>query len=126
MNSSLHQTGHNLKELAIEAVAFEPRGNQRIVVRPDRAQMIGKWVITQLGTREGTHPPAVKYFRRQQLLRRSSGAIVRGDAGPEGVTCVRSKNGSRTISVLQRQGVITFGKPEVSLELISQDTGLTS
>ena len=64
--------------------------------------------------------------RRQQLLRRSSGAIGRGVAGPEGVTCVRSKNGSRTISVLERQGVITFGKPEVSLELISQDTGLPS
>src|SRR6185437_3201558 len=51
-----------LPGFAVAAVMFEPRQDQRVVVRPDAAQLVAERVETLLATRERSDAPAAEHI----------------------------------------------------------------
>src|SRR5947209_2051757 len=89
-------------------------------MRPDRTQMVTKWIVPQGCTGKRAYPPTVEHFRSKQLLGRGASAVRMGNAGPKRVTSIRSKDFGGSIAVLQCQRVITSWKPEIAIELFPQ------
>src|SRR4051794_4917042 len=63
----VEQALEDMRHRMLEAVAREPERDQRIVVRPDRAVMIGHRIVAHLALRDRADAPAREGVRRHQI-----------------------------------------------------------
>src|SRR6478672_9959014 len=64
-------------------------GDERIVMRPDRAAMVAERIKDALIARHGAPAPAGKHIRAHEAFRYRLGAVLRQHAGEEQVAGIR-------------------------------------
>src|ERR1700722_450445 len=63
----------------LEAVTREPKGDQRIVVRPDRSVMIGHWIVTRFTVGHSADAPAGEEVGLHQPGSDQTGTVLAHD-----------------------------------------------
>src|SRR6185437_16234836 len=76
--------------LAPETVARETRGNQGIVVRPDRAVVVAHRIVSRLGRGDGAYAPSGKRRAVHQCPDHRGGALAIGKAGEQDMAGIRA------------------------------------
>src|SRR5208337_2469225 len=80
MASSLEDGREDLRGFFGQAVAGEAKRDDCIVMWPDRAVMIGNWVVSRFAAGDGSDPPAAKRISAQKRLCNAGGALRGGDS----------------------------------------------
>src|SRR5438874_13469455 len=104
----------------IKAVALKTGCNERIIMRPDRSQMISKRIIAKSSTCQGAHSPAIEHFVGEQPFGHLAGAFRLSDARPERMPGVGGENRSLAIVLLQRERVVAVLDPKIAIETLAQ------
>src|ERR1700761_6412658 len=108
-------------DAVLQAVAREPERDQRIVMRPDRAVMIGHRIVAGLVQRDGADAPAREEMRPQQIDRDLAGTVLADHAAEQEMPGVRRAPRARLLFAVQRQGVgAELLAPESVLKALGQ------
>src|SRR4249920_3654225 len=87
----VEDAGGDLRGLVLEAVAPEPPGDERVVERPDRADVVADRVVAALALGKGADTPPGEEPRAEKVAGNGSGFGLVDDAAPEQVAVVRGK-----------------------------------
>src|ERR1043165_2273632 len=87
------------------SVTGQPKRNQRIVVRPDRAVVVGHGIITRLGGCDRSPAPAAEKGVAEQVLLNPGGRIRLGDAGERALRRVGASYPARLFRAVQSDRV---------------------
>src|SRR5262252_548664 len=74
--------------LGREAVALEAEGDDAVVVRPHRAELVRERVVSGIFRRKRANTPAAPHVWLEQALNDSRGVLGTGDAAPQAMTSV--------------------------------------
>ena len=85
MNGSFDETAHDLERIVLKAIALKAGRDEGIIVRPDRSQMISKWIIAKSSAGQSAHSPAVEHFIREQPFGDPTSALRQSDSRPQRV-----------------------------------------
>ena len=125
MLDRLEEAGEHLHRPVLAAVARQPQGDQRVVVRPDRAVVVRHRVVAHLVGVEGADPPAGEGGLVEQGVGHPPGARPAGDPREQAVPRVRGPHLAPPLLAVERQGVGgDLLAPEVLLEFLAQLLGL--
>src|SRR5262249_26118574 len=72
----------------VEAIATETPRDERVVERPDRAEVVADRVVARLALGEGSHSPPREEARAHEVTDHGLGLRAVDDAAPEQVTDV--------------------------------------
>src|SRR2546430_11299292 len=97
VNGGFDETAHDLERLLLKAIALKAGCNERIIMRPNRSEMISKRIIAKSSARQSAHSPAVEHFIREQPFGDLAGAFRLSDSRPERVPGVGGEDRSLTI-----------------------------
>ena len=112
---------HDLADRTLEAVAREAERDQRIVVRPDRAVVIGHRIVAHFTARHGPDPPAGEEARAQQPVRDQFRAVRPRDAGEQHLAGIRGADAARLLRAVERERIgLQFLTPECRLEALGK------
>ena len=97
-------------------VAREPGRDQRVVVRPDRADVVADRVVAALAARHRAHAPAGEELRSPSRCRATRrGLVVVDDAAPEQVPDVRGERVDLPLLAVEREREeLALRDPEVA------------
>src|SRR6185437_4629164 len=109
----IEQTLEQGLDLALQAIPREPQGDQRIVVRPDRAVVVGHRIVAGFALGDGANAPAREETRSQQAGRDRGRTVWLNDAGEQELACVRRADTARLLVAVEGNGVgAEIGTPE--------------
>src|SRR5579875_392595 len=99
-------------------VALHAEGDQRVVVRPDRAALVHQRCVGTVLARESANAPPVEHVIGKEPTAYLRGTIGRNDPGPEQLPRVRGDRPNRPLLRIQAVGVEPFVRqPVASIEL---------
>ena len=108
-----HVHRHSCCLLAI-AVAPEPQRDKRVVVWPDRPEMIANRVVATLAFRHGAYAPPRIQVRAHQVAHNSLRLVLIDDATPEQVPDVRGQRiHLAPVAIDGEREKLTIREPEV-------------
>ncbi len=111
--------------LGAEAISFETKRDQAVVVRPDRAVLIGIRIVGRMFAGQRAYAPARIHVGRHQPRHHARGAVRRDDAGPQQMAGIGGDRHHLPLFAVQHVGVETgFLVPEGFVELLEQRRGL--
>src|SRR5581483_2239394 len=87
------------------AVAAEAAGEDRVVVRPDRAVVVAHRVVAAAPDGERPHAEAREEVRLEDAARDERRVLRRGGPGPEHVARVRRGDAARALLAIEREDV---------------------
>src|SRR6476660_10300751 len=93
-------------------------------MRPNRSQMIPKWIIAKSSAGQSAHSPTVEHFIRKQPFGDLAGAFRLSDSRPECVPGVGGEDRGLTIALLQCERVVAVVDPKIAIETLPQTFGL--
>ena len=94
------------QRLGPAAVAGEPQGDQRVVVRPDRAVVVRERVVAGVVLGHRPHPPPRPERLAHERVHDRVHALVRHDAAPQQMADVRAHRVDRPLVTIQRERVV--------------------
>ena len=98
-------------------VAPEPHGDKRVVVWPDRPEMIANRVVATLAFCHGAYAPARIQVRAHQVAHNSLRLVLLDDATPEQVPNVRGQRiHLAPVAIDGEREKLTICKPEVPVK----------
>src|SRR5207237_592051 len=99
----------------------QARGDQRVVVRPDRAVVVAHRVVARLPAGECPDPPAREEIRAQQTRAEETRAPGVRDAAEEEMARVRRDHLARPLVVVERQRIGPLAlDPEVVVDALAK------
>src|SRR5262245_45972034 len=101
----IEQALEHALDRAIEAAAREPERNQRIVVRPDRAVVVGHRVVARFRAGDGANAPAGEELRPQQPESDLDRPVGPGDAGEQDLAGIGAAHAARLLAAVERQRI---------------------
>src|SRR5262245_40991616 len=111
---AVEQVGHRV----LQAVAGEPKRNQRIVVRPDRAVVVGHRIVTGFADRDGADAPARVEALAHQIGGNAARTILAHDPGEEKLSGIGGSHPALRLVAIERERVgAELLAPERRLEL---------
>src|SRR5439155_1914979 len=114
----------NLACLLPEPVAHEATGDDRVVMRPDRPDVIPDRVVAGHRGRERADAPATPEVRTRERRGHPRSAFRAGNAAPQGVPGVRRHRIDLALLAVEREGVRPdVVHPERLFETHSQTPG---
>ena len=66
-----------------EPITLEPQCNNAVIMRPDGAELIQKWIVRSMICREGPNAPPAPHVRLHQTPDHPFGAVRPRDSAPE-------------------------------------------
>src|SRR5206468_1615477 len=103
------------------AVALATERNDAVVVRPDRAALVGGGIVSGVVRGEGADAPAAPHIRSQQPPYDPLRPVRAGDAAPQQVAGVGSDRLDRALVRVEAEGVeADVLAPEGRLEALLQ------
>ena len=111
----------------MEPVASEPRGHDRVVVRPDAPVVVADRVEARHRRRQRAHAPPGEHLGRHEQLRDARRLVLVEDAGPQAVPHVGRKRIEGTLVAVEahRQPAAIL-QPEVPVEALLQHSRLAA
>src|SRR3954469_19556670 len=88
-----------------EAVASHAAGDDRIVVRPDGAIMVGKWIVASFAGGNGADPPSGEEFRTDESLRGLAASRDVRDSGVKAMPGVGRFDAAWLLPAVERQRI---------------------
>ncbi len=111
--------------LVLGVIATEPGSDHRIVVRPDRAVVVGHWIIAGRAARHCPDAPSGKGAWLHQPGDDLAGAIPLGNAAEQNLAGIRRMNAAGLLVTVERQRVgAEVLAPERRLEALGKPTCL--
>ena len=120
-----------MRDRMLEAIACKAERDQRVVVRPDRAVVIGHRIVARLAARHGADTPAREKMRPHQVGGDEAGAVFAHHAAEQELPGVRRAHPARLFGAVERERIgaeivtperflKTFGElPRLDLQLFS-------
>ena len=107
-----------------QPVARQAEGDQSVVMRPDRAVVIGHGIVARLGGGHGADAPAREEVAVHQLVGDAGGAVGSGDAGQQHMPGVRGADTAGLLGAVQGESVgAEIIAPECGLEALAKLVG---
>ena len=88
-----------------QSVSSEAEADQRVVVRPDRAVVVGHRIVARFGRSDRPDAPASEEVRAQQLLSDRRRSFLRDDAGEQQLTGIGRAHSARTLPAIERERI---------------------
>src|SRR3990170_458071 len=111
----------------MEAVELEPVGNDRVVMRPDGANVITDGIEDGRLAGQRADTPTTEHVVLKERVPHTAGAVAGEDAAPEHLAGVGGPGFGRTAAAVQGQGHhARVGQPEVAIEAPSEVRCLAS
>ena len=111
--------------LVLEAVALQPGGGQRRVVRPDGARVVAERVVARLALGVGPDPPAREHRRAEQPVGDVASPGLGDDPAPQALAGVRpDRVGLALVGVEGHRVVALVLDPERLLEACPEGLGV--
>src|SRR5579875_4147263 len=121
MADRIKEAGHDALEMLLLAVALEPHGDQRVIVRPDRPNVIAHRVKAHFALGKRADAPAGEHVRLHEALRNPVGTHRIGDPAPESMPGIGADDPGLTLAPIKGQAVEAFVvHPEGLLEGIAK------
>src|SRR5262245_3606567 len=109
-----------------EPVAGQAERNQRIVMRPDRAVVIGHRIVARFGIGDGANAPSGEELRPQQAVGYLDRPIGLGNAGEQDLTGIRAADAAGLLLAVERERVgLELLAPEACVESLRQLMGFS-
>ena len=104
--------------LGLVAVAAQTPSDDRVVVRPHRADVVADRVVRPLGRRHGTDAPSREEIVAHEVLHAAARLVFVGDPAPQQVPDVRrpSDVDLALLAVERQREEAALGDPEVAVE----------
>src|SRR6202048_3714933 len=124
--SGIKQTFEHAIEAVFEPAAGEPERNQRIVVRPNRAVVIGHRIIARLARGNGADAPAGEEFCSCHGLAHLAGAFGRRNAGKQHLAGIGAAHPALLFVAVERERIHSDVRaPEARVEASREIVGLS-
>jgi hypothetical protein len=79
----VEESGRDLVDLVVEAVALEAVGDDAVIVRPDGTDVVTERVVADSLAGEGSDAPATEHVVAEEGVAGAAGALGVDDAAPE-------------------------------------------
>src|SRR5262245_10272426 len=96
-NGRVKKTGQYLARKIFPRRLSTAKGDQRVVMRPHRAVMIGHWIVTFLRACNRTNSPARKEPLREKYFHPLQSPFLIGDTGEEAMAGIRACHPALTL-----------------------------
>src|SRR5579883_3265289 len=108
MADRIKEAGHDALEMLLLAVALEPHGNQRVIMRPDRPNVIAHRVKAHFALGKCADTPAGEHVRLHEALRDLVGTHRIGNPAPESVPGIGADDPGLMLAPIKGQAVKAF------------------
>src|SRR5262249_58837703 len=115
------QALEHMLDRMLQAIPREPERNQRVVMWPDRAVVIGHRIIPGLAERDRANTPAGEEVRPQEINGDATGTILADHAAEQQMSRIRRAHRARPLLAVERQRIgAELLAPECFLEALGQ------
>src|SRR6266487_1442240 len=103
--TGIEQTCEDHRCGLLQSVSGESRGDQGVIVRPDRSIVIGHGIVSRLAASHRTNAPTGERSFVCERCRYAARVLLCRDTGEKTVPRVRRAHSTRLLAAIQRKGV---------------------